>query len=222
MENRQELKDAVKNLIVQKLAEDILEKEIEKFESLKKELSAELTRIKPEPIKPGVEVPMIPQTEAEKKMHSMLGFFMKEDFANSFKARLEGMRMMKRTEESASKSAVDNIFAPDSKNTLHPDYNLAKLRDMLNKSVSPNKIIMNDVYDGIYDQDSLSHSAKTVIDEYKPFPMPESEIPVVETPIVEIKTEKITRKPTLKKVTKKIVKKPAKKVTAASKPKKKK
>lgn len=234
MENRQELKDAVKNLIVKKLAEDILEQEMEKFESLKRELSSELTRIKEEPLKPGEVAPMIPQTESEKKMHHMFGFFYKDEFAKSFKARLEGMRMMKRASESKPVFSQDTTspFSSDSSELndeiSKPIVSIDKLRDILSKAKF-DKFTMNDIDSPITNYDSLPPSADTVMHEYKPEPFTPNETPTFDELIpvsteeeFKLNTKKRLKKPTLKKITKKVVKKPTKKVTAGNKPKKKK
>jgi len=240
MENRQELKDAVKNLIVKQLADDILKQEKDKFDALKKELSIELTKVKPDAVKEAIN-PIIPSTPGEKKMQEKLGFFMKEEFAKAFQARLDGIRAMNKKESTSSPfdREIFNPFAESTKKmNIDESMNLSmidKLRASLSKSKTgfPEKLKMNDLNDKVYFGDEnpnatnnfnsmptidestkkdLPPSADTILYEFKSSLKSSEEIAKLEK---ESKKEFDlgTKKKAKKVIIKKAIKKPVKKTT---------
>lgn len=248
MENRQDLKDAVKNLIVKQLADDILKQEKDKFDALKKELSIELTNVKSDTVKEEIK-PILPSTPGEKKMQEKLGFFMREEFAKAFQSRLDGIRAMNKKESTSSPfdREIFNPFAESTKKmNIDENMNLSmidKLRASLSKSKTgfPEKLKMNDLNDKVYFGDvnpnttnhfdsiptmdestkkDLPPSGGTILYEFKSSLKSSEEIAKLEK---ENKKEfDLETKKKTKKVIKKPVKKTIKKVTAANKPKSKK
>lgn len=239
MENRDEFKNAIRERLINMIAEDIAKQS--DFEKLRNELSSELMKIKTSSYKDIIDEMQPysePETSREKSFKKHYGFFLKDGFEKGLAARLKMERAKSNTMSSKIERSKQNI--DELVNSL--------------KSIHTSPILSTPTKPSIYERMQNFKSGLcmptynnlddkiTILDEFKPNDLPSGttyfgedpkHFEVMEEhkefePIAEKleKPKKVKRvqkakvKKTPNKVTKKVSAK-TKKVTAAKRPKKK-